>query len=93
MLLGVLGAGPVLGAYSAELFATSVRSQAVAWATVASVGGQALSLAIGGGLLAAFGNLSLTVTLLGIGPIVALVVIWLTYPDTHGRELEDVHAA
>lgn len=91
MLLGVLGAGPVLGAYSAELFATSVRSQAVAWATVAGVGGQALSLAIGGALLAGLGNLSLTVTLLGIGPVVALVIIWLRYPDTHGRELEDVH--
>lgn len=91
MLLGVLGAGPVLGAYSAELFATSVRSQAVAWATVASVGGQALSLAIGGALLAAIGNLSMTVTILGIGPVVALLIIWFNYPDTHGRELEDVH--
>lgn len=91
MLLGVLGAGPVLGAYSAELFGTSVRSQAVAWATVAGVGGQAASLAIGGALLGVLDNLSLTVTLLGIGPIIALVIIWLNYPDTHGRELEDVH--
>ena len=92
MLVGVLGAGPVLGAYSAELFGTSVRSQAVAWSTVASVGGQALSLALGGALLAGLGNLSATVTILGIGPVIALVLIWLNYPDTHGRELEDVHA-
>lgn len=91
MLLGSMGAGPVLGAYSAELFGTAVRGQAVAWATVASVGGQALSFAFGGVLLNALDSLPATVTLLGIGPLVALIVIWRRYPDTHNRELEDVH--
>jgi MFS family permease len=91
MLLGVLGAGPVLGAYTAELFDTSVRGQAVSWATVANVGGQAGSLALGGLLLGAFGSLSIAVTLLGIGPVIGLMMIWRYYPDTHGRELEDVH--
>ncbi len=92
MLLGVLGAGPVLGAYSAELFSTEVRSQAVAWSTVASVGGQATSLALGGAMLAGLHNLSATVSLLAIGPLVAVAVIWLRFPDTHSRELEDIHA-
>ncbi len=92
MLVGALGAGPVLDAYSAELFDTNVRSQAVAWATVARVGGQAASLGIGGVLLAALSSLPLTVTLLSIGPLVAIVIIWLRFPDTHGRELEAVHA-
>lgn len=91
MLLGVLGAGPVLGAYTAELFDTSVRGQAVAWSTVANVGGQAGSLALGGLILGAFGSLSIAVTLLGIGPLLGLVMVWRYYPDTHGRELEDVH--
>ena len=91
MLLGVLGAGPVLGAYSAELFDTTVRGQAVAWATVSNVGGQAASLAIGGLLLAATGSLSTAVSLLAIGPVLGVVLVWRFYPDTHNRELEDVH--
>lgn len=92
MLVGGLGAGPVLDAYSAELFDTTVRGQAVAWATVARVGGQAAGLGLGGVLLAVLSSLPTTVTLLSIGPVVALVIIWFRFPDTHGRELEDVHS-
>ncbi len=91
MLVGTLGAGPVLDAYSAELFDTAVRGQAVAWSTVARVGGQAGSLAIGGVLLAGLGSFPMTVTLLAAGPVIALVVIWRRFPDTHARELEDIH--
>ncbi len=93
MLLGLLGAGPVLGAYTAELFDTTVRGQAVAWATVANVTGQAGSLALGAVLLSTTGSLSIAVTLLGIGPIIGLALVWRYYPDTHGRELEDIHLA
>lgn len=90
MLCGVLGAGPVLGAYTAELFSTAVRSQASAWVTVANVGGQALSFAVGGALVALSGSLSVSVTLLGIGPLLGLSLIAWKFPDTHGRELEDI---
>jgi len=90
MLCGVLGAGPVLGAYTAELFSTAVRSQASAWVTVANVGGQAASFALGGALVAASGSLSVSVTLLGIGPLLGLGLIAWKFPDTHGRELEEI---
>ena len=53
--------------------------------------GQAGSLALGGLLLGAFGSLSIVVTFLGLGPVIGLLMIWRYYPDTHGRELEDVH--
>jgi hypothetical protein len=32
---------------------------------------------------------SWTATVLGIGPFLALVIIALVFPDTHGRELEE----
>lgn len=91
MLLGLLGAGPVLGAYTAELFDTAVRGQAVAWATVSNVTGQALSLGGGAVLLGLTGDLSTAVSVLTMGPVVGLVLVWQRFPDTHGRELEDVH--
>ncbi len=92
MLCGALGSGPVLGAYTAELFDTSVRGQATSWVTVANVSGQALSFGLGALLLAAFSSLPVAVTVLGVGPVAGIVLFALRFPDTHGRELEDIHA-
>ena len=91
MLVGALGAGPVLGAFTAELFDTSVRGQGVAWSTVANVSGQATSLGLGAVLLGATGSMPASVTILGLGPVLGVILIARKYPDTHGRELEDVH--
>jgi hypothetical protein len=33
---------------------------------------------------------SVTATVLGIGPIIAVVLIAVAFPDTHGRELEEL---
>lgn len=92
MLCGVLGAGPVLGSYTAELFDTSVRGQATSWVTVANVGGQALSFGLGALLLAAFSSLPIAVSTLAIGPALGILLFATRFPDTHGRELEDIHA-
>lgn len=91
MLAGVLGAGPVLGSYTAELFDTAVRGQATSWVTLANVGGQAASFGLGALLLAAWGSLPIAVTVLGIGPVLGIILFALRFPDTHGRELEDIH--
>lgn len=88
-LVGQMGAGPVLGTYSTELFPTALRSQAGSWAKVAAVGGQAGSLALGGIFISLTGGLPGAATILMAGPIVAIVVFALFFPDTHGRELED----
>ncbi len=88
-LVGQMGAGPVLGTYSTELFPTALRGQAGSWAKVAAVGGQAGSLAIGGVLISLTGGLPGAATILMVGPIAAIVVFALAFPDTHGRELED----
>jgi putative MFS transporter len=88
-LVGQLGAWPVLQTYTSELFPTGLRSSASAWANVAGVLGRSASLAIAAPLLAVTSQ-STTATLLGIGPLIAIVMFAVLFPDTHGRELEDV---
>jgi putative MFS transporter len=90
MIVGQLGAWPALGAYTSELFPTSLRGQAGSWATVARVVGQSGSFALGGVLLRSTGSFPATVTILGIGPLIAIVVFAVAFPDTHGRELEEI---
>lgn len=90
-LTGQLGAWPVLGAYGTELFPTALRGQAGSWTNVARAVGQVTSLGLGG-LLLGLTNQSfpITVTILGIGPLVAVLLFALLFPDTHGRELEEI---
>jgi hypothetical protein len=33
---------------------------------------------------------SMTATVLGIGPLVAIILFAVAFPDTHGRELEEI---
>jgi putative MFS transporter len=88
-IVGQLGAWPVLQTYTSELFPTALRSSASSWANLAGVLGRSASLAIAAPLLAVFSQ-STTATLLGIGPLVAIVMFAVLFPDTHGRELEDI---
>ncbi len=90
MIVGSLGAWPTLGAYTSELFPTALRGQASSWATCARVAGQSGSFALGGLLLAATDSFPTTVSLLAIGPLIAVVIFAMVFPDTHGRELEDI---
>ncbi len=88
-IIGQLGSWPVLQTFTSELFPTGLRSSASAWANIAGVVGRSASLGLGALLLLQFSP-SATATLLGIGPLVAIVIIAVTFPDTHGRELEDI---
>ncbi|MEY2567047.1 MAG: hypothetical protein QOE35_1576 [Actinomycetota bacterium] len=90
VLVGSMGAYPVLSSYTTELFPTSLRGMASSWATAGRVGGDAASLALGGWLLALTGGLPPTVTILAVGPLAAVIIFALAFPDTHGRELEDI---
>jgi putative MFS transporter len=90
VLVGGMSATPVLGAYGTELFPTSLRGQAGSWTIVAKLSGQAASLALGAGLVAATGSLSWSATVLAGGPLIGIVLFLLYFPDTHGRELEDI---
>ncbi len=90
VIVGQLAAHPVIASYTSELFPTALRGQASAWAAVARVLGSASSLAVGGVLLNATGSLSPTVSLLAIGPLIATLMVAFLFPDTHGRELEEI---
>jgi putative MFS transporter len=90
VLVGSMAATPVLGTYSAELFPTALRGQAGSWVVVAKLMGQAASLALGAGLLAVTGGLSWTVSVLAVGPALGIVLFAVAFPDTQGRELEDI---
>jgi MFS family permease len=92
VLVGQLGSFPVIAGYATELFPTALRGQASAWSGVAKVMGSATSLALGGVLLKVTGGLSPTTTILALGPLLAIVIVALRFPDTHGRELEETSA-
>jgi putative MFS transporter len=90
-IIGQAGFNPTFSAYTAELFPTAVRSQAAAWASVVRVAGDAVSLGLGAAFLVLFRhNFPLTVTVLGLGPVAAVYLFWTRFPETHGRELEDI---
>jgi putative MFS transporter len=88
-IIGQLGSWPVLQAFTSELFPTGLRSSASSWANIAGVIGRSVSLGAGALLLLRVSP-SATATILGIGPLAAIVIIALMFPDTHGRELEDI---
>lgn len=92
VIAGQLGAWPALAGYSSELFPTPLRGQAGSWVELSRVAGDATSLALGGLLLASTASFPHTVTLLAIGPLAAIAIFALAFPDTHGRELEDITA-
>ena len=87
---GTFGAGPALGAFGSELFPTPLRALGGSSVAVARVLGQALSLALGGLLLHLFGNFPDTVAVLVLGPVAMIVIVALWFPETHGKELEEI---
>jgi putative MFS transporter len=90
-LAGQFGAWPTLSGYASELFPTSLRGQAGSWANVARLIGDVLSFWFAALLLHATDqDFPITVTVLGIGPVIAVVLFAVAFPDTHGRELEDI---
>src|SRR3954451_13043397 len=88
-LVGQMGAWPVLQTYTSELFPTAVRSSASAWANVAGVLGRSGSLALAAPLLAITSQ-SMPASILAVGPLIAVVLFAVAFPDTHGRELEEL---
>ena len=89
--VGTFGAGPALGAFGTELFPTRLRALGGSTVSIARVTGQALSLGLGGLLLHALGSMPDTVAVLVLGPLGMVLVIVLWFPETHGRELEEIH--
>jgi putative MFS transporter len=88
-IFGVSGVLPVLNAYSTELFPTDVRGNAFGWANnILGRIGYVLAPSMVGftALWIGLGN-AMAVSM--IFPLIALVIILTTLPETSGRELED----
>jgi putative MFS transporter len=90
LFVGQFGSWPTLGAFGAELFPTAHRALAGAWSNVARVAGQSISFVLGGVLIRLTGGLSGASVILALGPMAALIIIWIAFPETKGRELEDI---
>ncbi len=90
VFIGQFGSWPTLGAFGSELFPTAHRALAGAWSNVARVLGQSTSFVLGAVLIDVTGELSTTSLILGAGPLLALLIIWVAFPETKGRELEDI---
>jgi putative MFS transporter len=89
-LSGSLGARPALGAFTTELLTTPMRAFGGAVVAVAAVLGEVTSLGLGALLLHWFGNLPDVVAVLIVGPIALIVVVARWFPETKGRELEEI---
>ncbi len=90
VFIGQFGSWPTLGAFGSELFPTAHRALAGSWSNVARVAGQSVSFLLGALLIRVTGHLSTTSIILGIGPCAALLIVWLAFPETKGRELEEI---
>jgi putative MFS transporter len=88
--VGDFGSWPTLSAYSAELFPTRLRTLGGSWTRVFRVAGQFISLSLGSVLIVTVGGLSRTVAILGIGPLLTIFVYLIWFPETKGRELEEI---
>jgi MFS transporter, putative metabolite:H+ symporter len=90
-LVGQFGAWPTLDAYCTELFPTRMRAFAGSAGALWRVPGEFCGLALGSALMAVLGGVGPTAALLACGPLAGLVIVWYTFPETKGLELEDLN--
>jgi MFS family permease len=89
-LLGY-GVAPAIGVYGPELFPTSLRSRATGVIGLLYAAGGVVGLIATGVLASAIGTLAPAFAILALGPAALVVLIAVAYPETAGRELEDIN--
>jgi putative MFS transporter len=87
---GVFGSWPTGSGFGSELFPTNLRAFGSTFGNGAKYLGQALSFIFAGALINGTGSLGRTVLILCIGPLIAAVLILIWFPETGGRELEEL---
>ena len=90
---GVFGSWPTGVGFGAELFPTELRAFGNSFTTGARYVGQSTSFLVAGALMGGAGNLSRAVLILSMGPLTAAVLAAAFFPETGGRELEDLNVA
>jgi putative MFS transporter len=87
---GVFGSWPTGSGFSTELFPTELRASGNSLTNGARYTSQSLSFLVAGALIGGSGNLPNAVLVLSAGPLIAAVLIAAFFPETGGRELEDI---
>ena len=82
---------PALGVYGPELFPTGLRGRANGLVAVSSLLGSASGLILCGVLSDSFGRIGPAMSILAAGPLLLAVLVVAAYPETAGRELEDLN--
>lgn len=87
---GTFGAWPTGGSFASEMFPTALRAFGNSAVGMAKLLGQFSSFMLAGALIAATGGLSTAVLILSAGPILGAVLIAARFPETGGRDLDEV---
>ncbi len=89
----VLGAMaiPALAVYGPELFGTHDRARANGILVTGGVLGSATGLLVAGFLSDRWGDLGLPLLLLASGPLIVVALVLTVYPETAGKELEELN--
>ena len=82
---------PALGVYGPELFPTGLRGRANGLVAVSSLVGSAAGLILCGVLSDNFGRIAPAMSILAVGPLLLAVLVVVAYPETAGKELEDLN--
>ncbi len=90
MMFGNFGSDVTLAAYGAELFPTSYRSTASGARSFVATLGTVGSLAGVSVLFGFVGSNWNAIALLGAIALLAPVLVWLAFPETSGRALEEI---
>lgn len=90
MIFGSMGAEVTLAAYGAEMFPTSQRSTASGVRAFAATLGIVAGLGAVSLLFGVLGSNWSAVICLGAVALVATALVWLAFPETSGRSLEEI---
>jgi MFS family permease len=82
---------PALGVYGPELFPTGLRGRANGLVAVSSLVGSGAGLLLAGVLSDRMGRIGPAMAILAAGPLLLAVLVLAAYPETAGRELEDLN--
>jgi len=85
-----IGGSVVLATFGNELFPTSYRSTASGARTIIATVGGSLGLAAEGVLYGVFGSHWTAISVLVLGAFAAPLIVALFFPETAGRELEEI---
>jgi MFS family permease len=82
---------PAITVYGPELFPTSLRGRANGVIAMTAMTGSVVGLLAAGRLADGFGSFAPTMAILAVGPMLMAILIFLRFPETAQRELEDIN--